>query len=248
MRTDILGVGIDGMTKEEALALAAERIRAERFTRVYTPNPLMIRQALKDPQFRQIINRGHINLADGIGVILAARILALPLHHRAAGIEFGQLLLSYAARTGRRVFLLGGRPGVAKRAAARLTKQLPGLIICGIHHGYFSDSQATAVIRKIEATHADIVLVCLGSPKQERWIDAHRPRGVLLMAALGGSLDVWSGHTERAPRILSHMGLEWLWRMMSEPRRLSGIVPICQFLAAAVAERMKQKKQQAKVK
>ena len=94
----------------------------------------------------------------------------------------------------------------------------------------------------IAHSHADILLVCLGSPRQERWIAANRPAGVLAAAALGGSLDVWAGNVTRAPRVLSRLGLEWLWRMCLEPKRFSGLADIAVFLAAILRERLKSLK------
>lgn len=233
MRMDMFGVAIDNITKNEAITLVAKRIRQKQNTVVYTPNPIMMYQAMNDVAFRRTLNRAHLNLPDGVGLRIAAELMSLPLSHRVAGIEFGETLLSLAARTGLRVFLLGGKAGVAVAAARRLRQRYPRLMICGVHHGYFSDSESQAVCERIERARTDILFVCLGSPRQEKWIAEYAPRSVLVSAALGGSLDVWAGHVTRAPRALSSMGLEWLWRMCAEPRRLAKLPDIIGFLAAA---------------
>ena len=236
MRIDMFGVGINNITKNEAITLVDKRIRQMQNTVVYTPNPIMMYQAMNDSDFRRTLNCAHLNLPDGVGLRIAAELMSLPLSHRVAGIEFGETLLSLAARTGLRVFLLGGKAGVATAAARKLRQKHPTLIICGVHHGYFADSESQAICDRIERVQTDILLVCLGSPRQEKWIAEHSPRSVLVSAALGGSLDVWAGNVTRAPRVLSAMGLEWLWRMCTEPRRLAKIPDIIGFLAAAAAE------------
>lgn len=236
MRANMLGVGIDNITGSEAMTLVARRIRQKQNTVVYTPNPTMMYQAMKDSDFRRTLNRAHLNLPDGVGLRIAAALLSLPLSHRVAGIEFGESLLAFAARTGLRVFLLGGKTGVATAAAQKLRQKHPTLTVCGVHHGYFAESESQAICDRIERVRADILLVCLGSPRQEKWIAKHHPRGVLVSAALGGSLDVWAGNVTRAPHVLSAMGLEWLWRICLEPNRLAKLPHILAFLCTAAAE------------
>ena len=241
MRVNMLGVGIDAVTKQQALQRVLRRMKEHKYTAIYTPNPIMIRHALRDSRFCRTLNRAHLNLPDGTGLILAAKILELPLSHRVAGIELGEALIGLAEREGLRVFLLGAKPHIADLAAQKLKKKHPRLIVCGTHHGYFSEDDTPKICERIASTRTDILLVCLGSPRQERWIAANRPRGVLVSAALGGSLDVWAGNVARSPKVISHLGLEWLWRMCLEPRRLVGLADITVFLAAVLRERIERK-------
>lgn len=234
MRIHMLGVGIDNVTRDQALRAVQRRIASQQPTVIYTPNPIMIHQAMQDDRFRRTLNRAALNLPDGIGLLLAARLMGLPLTERVAGIEFGQELLALAARKKLRVFLLGATPGTAEQAARNLQKQMPKLTVCGTHHGYFKQAESPEICRKIENARTDILLVCLGSPAQEIWIDTHHPKGVLVSVALGGSLDVWAGRVMRAPRLLSDLGLEWLWRMIREPHRLAKLPAILEFLLAAL--------------
>ena len=238
MKIRLLGVKINAVSKSQALYAVCQRIRQKRYTVIYTPNPIMVSHALRDGKFRRILNRAHLNLPDGVGLVLAAKILGLPLTERVAGIELGEALLSLAEREGLRVFLLGAKPHIADLAAQKLKKKHPRLIVCGTHHGYFREDDTPKICERIASTRTDILLVCLGSPRQERWIAANHPRGVLVAAALGGSLDVWAGNVTRAPRVLSRLGLEWLWRMCLEPRRFSGLADITVFLAAVLRERL----------
>ena len=144
-----------------------------------------------------------------MGVLYSAKILGRPLKSRVPGIEFAQGLLAWMAGHGKRLFLLGAKPGVAELAAANLKSTYPGLIICGTHDGYFQEDGP--VVEEIRASAADVVFVCLGAPKQELWMVHNGPAtGAHLMIGLGGSLDVFAGVVERAPKTFQKLGLEWL--------------------------------------
>jgi N-acetylglucosaminyldiphosphoundecaprenol N-acetyl-beta-D-mannosaminyltransferase len=131
MRINLLGVSVDCQKKGEALRYVQERIAQKRPTRIYTPNPVIIQTAARNPVFRDVLNRADLNLPDGSGLLLAARILSLPLSERVAGIEFAEALLALAQQNGYGVFLFGGKPGVAHAAASRLKQRFPNLRICG---------------------------------------------------------------------------------------------------------------------
>ncbi len=189
-----------------------------------TPNAVMLDAARRDSSLCALLNRADLSLADGAGVLLAARHANVSLPCRIAGIAFGEKLLSEAAARGWRVFLLGGREWVAEDAAERLSGRFSQLCICGTQHGYFDRNGAenTRILAKIRESRADILFVCLGFPLQEQWLDANLPslEGLRLGIGLGGALDVWSGRVRRAPDWISRMGLEWAFRMLCEPRRL----------------------------
>lgn len=244
MKITLLGVNIDAVGRWEAMRILSRRLAAGRQSAVYTPNPIMVWQARKDGAFRAALNRGDLAVADGVGITLGARLAGLSPPPRIAGIELGEDVLNYAARAGLRVFFLGGKEGVARRAAEQLRKRLPALMVCGVHHGYFSKRETDAIIEKIKRARADVVIVCLGSPRQEFWIDQNRRAlgGVRLFMGLGGALDVWAGDLRRAPRAVSKMGLEWAWRMARQPRRLRGLAPISSFFCATLRERGKKRK------
>ena len=201
---------------------------------VVTPNALMLQRCREDPATAALLSRASLSLADGVGVVLAARRQGTPLSAgRVAGIEFGEALLSSAADKGLRVFLLGGEEGIAERAARRLCRRYPTLSVCGTYWGYFDpegedDRRLVSVLR---AVRPDVLLVCMGFPLQETWIAEHLDRlcDVRVIAGLGGSLDVWAGKCRRAPRALSRWGLEWAWRMLLEPRRLRQLPELWRF-------------------
>jgi N-acetylglucosaminyldiphosphoundecaprenol N-acetyl-beta-D-mannosaminyltransferase len=194
----------------------------------------MLDACRRDVRLGVMLGRASLSLPDGAGVLHAARRMGTPLRERVAGIDFGEALLCRAEEQGLRVFLLGGREGVAERAAERLCARHPSLRVCGCCWGYFArDGESDrALIGQIRATRPDVLLVCMGFPLQERWIEAHLHLldGVRVVAGLGGSLDVWSGDLRRAPRFVSRVGLEWAWRMAREPRRLRDLPAVWRML------------------
>lgn len=225
-RTYVHGTGIDRLD----LAGAAGRIVSQLShtvvspCAVFTPNAEMIWRCANDTKLNALINSGDINVPDGIGTVWAAKRLGSPLPGRVPGIELGEAVLSQCAANGIRVYLLGGRQGVAATAAARLSERYAGLNIAGTHHGYFdlNGEPNDSVIEDINAAAPELLIVCLGFPRQEEWILRNRGRlhGVRVIMALGGSLDVWAGEVRRAPAPVRAAGLEWMWRVMSEPSRI----------------------------
>ena len=237
MRTDILGVGFDDLTLDEAAEAGAALVEGGGFHYAVTPNPEFLLTARHDEPFRQALLGADLVLADGVGVTYAAKILGRPLKGRVPGIEFAQRLLAWMAAHGKRLFLLGAKPGVAELAAANLKAAYPGLIVCGTHDGYFQEDGP--VVKAIQESAADVVFVCLGAPKQELWMVRNGPAaGARLMVGLGGSLDVFAGVVERAPEGFQKLGLEWLYRLMKEPKRFGRMAKLPLVLVYALAGRM----------
>lgn len=240
MRTEILGVGFDDLTLAEAVAAGRALLDGQGCHYVVTPNPELVNTARADPAFREALNGADLVLPDGIGVVYAAKILGRPLKGRCPGIDFAAGLMAEMAREGRRLYLLGAKPGVAQAAARNLEAKYPGLNICGVHDGYFQDDGP--VVEDIRSAAADAVFVCLSAPKQEFWMVKNGPAtGAKLLAGLGGSLDVFAGVTERAPEAWQKLGLEWLYRLTREPRRIGRMAKLPLFLVSALAARGKSK-------
>ena len=142
------------------------------------------------------------------------------------------------AGAGKSVFLFGSKPGVAEAAADNLTAAYPGLVISGTCNGYFTDDGP--IIEKINAASPDLLLVCLGAPKQELWMSENASRlNVRLMAGLGGSLDVFAGNVKRAPAAWQRLGLEWLYRLIKEPRRIKRMIKLPLFVLAVIIKRIR---------
>ena len=240
MRTDILGVAFDNTTMDEAVGRAMSLLEQEGPHLVVTPNPEIVRLAQSDRDFAGLIAGADLVLPDGVGILYAAKILGRPLKGRVPGVDFASALMDAMAKTGKRLFLLGAKPGVAEEAARRLAGQHPGLIVCGTHDGYFQED--APVVQAIRAARADVVFVCLGAPKQEKWAAAHgADTGARLFVGLGGSLDVFAGQVERAPKGWQKLGLEWLYRTIRQPSRLKRVAKLPLFLCSAVGARLKGK-------
>ncbi len=240
MRVDILGVGFDNVTMDEALDRAAALMAESGPHMVVTPNAEIVQQAADDPEFSALLAGADLVIPDGVGVIYASKILGRPLRGRVPGIDFASALMERMARSGQRLFLLGAKPGVAEQAAARLSAAHRGLVICGTHDGYFQ--QDAPVADAIRQARADVVFVCLGAPKQEKWIAQNgAASGASLLIGLGGSLDVFAGLVERAPERWQKLGLEWLYRAVKQPARLKRVAKLPLFLGRAVWARVRGK-------
>ena len=188
--------------------------------------------ALHDESFRAILNGASLVLPDGAGVVLGAKILKTPLKEKVAGIDFAANLLGVLEETGGRLYLLGGKPGIAEQAAENMKKTHPKLCICGTADGYFKDE--APVIARINEARADVVFVCLGAPKQECFMHDHRAElNVRLMIGLGGSLDGFAGTVRRAPKWMIRLQLEWLYRLLREPSRIGRMMRLPKFVFAA---------------
>lgn len=227
---NLCGVRIDDLTMERAVQLALAENQGPCW--VVTPNALMLESCRKNTAHAALLNRASLSLADGAGVLLAARRAHTPLTRRIAGIDFGEALLREAEKKGLRVFLLGGKDGIAARAGEKLCARYPALKIAGTYWGYFSEQEEKEVLHHVLLTKPDILFVCLGFPKQETWIWENLPflTDLRVVAGLGGSLDVWAGDVRRAPVLLRRCGMEWAWRMAVEPRRLTQIPSIIRFV------------------
>lgn len=238
MKTDVLGVLYDNVTMDEALARGRELLRGERAAYCVTPNAEMAYEALHDEAFRAILNEASLVLSDGAGVVLGAKILKTPLKQKVAGIDFAQNLLGILEEEGSRLFLLGSKPGIAETAAEKMRQKHPSLIICGTADGYFLDD--ADAVRTINDARADVVFVCLGAPKQERFMHDHCGElNVRLMIGLGGTLDGIAGTVKRAPKWMIRLQLEWLYRLIREPRRFGRMLRLPKFVFAALKKRWK---------
>ena len=240
MRIDVLGVGFDDLTMEEAVAAGMDLLGQEGCHYVVTPNPEIVEVCRENPEAMEAVNGASLVLADGIGVVKGAAMLGTPLKGRVPGIEFAGGLMEKMAEKGLSLYLLGAKPGVAEQAAEKLAARYPGLRIAGTHDGYFKEDGP--VVQAIAESHADAVFVCLGAPKQELWMQKNGPAtGAQLLCGLGGSLDVFAGVVERAPRFWSDHGLEWFYRLCKEPRRIGRMMKLPLFLVHVRREKGKRK-------
>jgi N-acetylglucosaminyldiphosphoundecaprenol N-acetyl-beta-D-mannosaminyltransferase len=220
----LLGVRLTPLAMEEALERARQFIADGSPHMIVTSDALGLIAAQDDEDLRRIMDEADMVTPDGQGVVLAARLLDLPIRERVSGVDMVRRLCEVAAAEGRSVFLLGAAQGVAEEAAGKLREAVPGLQVAGTHHGYFSPEEEVGIIEQIRAARPAVLFVAFGIPKQEKWIRAHLTElGVPVCIGVGGSLDVISGRLKRAPLWVRRCGLEWLFRVLQEPRRLPRI-------------------------
>lgn len=225
---NILGVYVNKYTMEQAVQKAAELIEADGLSMIFTPNSEILLYASNNPDFTQVLNQADMIIPDGIGVVYGARILGEPLKERVAGYDLVCNLLPIMAQKGQSVYLLGAKPSVAEQAAANLTEKYPGLVIAGIHDGYFKDDEE--VIADINKANPDFLMVCLGFPKQEQWIFDNRDKlNARLAIGAGGCLDVFAGTVARAPEFYCKHGIEWLYRLVKQPSRFVRMLALPKF-------------------
>lgn len=229
----VRGVYFDNVTLEEASDRLRASVKEGRQESVFTPNSEIVQACIDEPSLYDIVNAATLVIPDGIGVVKAARILGKPLKGKVAGVDLGRCVLDFAAQDGVPVYLLGGKPGVAKTAAERLCAEYAGLKIVGTRDGYFEKTGAETdeVVRAVNESGAQVLFVCLGAPAQEKWIVENRDRmpSVRVFLGLGGSLDVYAGTVRRAPKLFIRLGLEWFYRLLKEPRRIGRMMRLPKF-------------------
>ena len=220
-RVNVLGVGVDPLTVEELHAEIENLVRGRKRGLVLNANAHCLNLCYEDPALRGFLNSAEVVFCDGAGVMLAARILGGRIPARITYADWAWQLAAFAAARGFSLYFLGARPGVAREAARRLKERYPELEIAGVRHGYFDRSENEAVVEEINAAAPDILLVGLGMPLQEHWLMENRQRLDVGVALTGGAVfDYVSGRLRRGPRLLTRGGLEWLARLLAEPRRL----------------------------
>lgn len=231
---DILGYGVDTFTFDQAVDYIVQT-----HGQIVTINPEMIETANKNPDFKNIINNAEMVVPDGIGVQLGLKILGYDVK-RIAGIDLGKALLKRAYYLKKSVALIGAKQDIVENAVVNLKSEIPDLNIIYYHDGYFDDD--SSIIDDLKDKKPDFVMVALGSPKQEFFIN--KLKTVLpdsVMIGLGGSFDVWAGAVKRAPIIYRNLGLEWLYRTLCEPQRFKRIFPTLPlFVLKILKERLKK--------
>ena len=217
---EILGVRIDDATYADLMARVDAFVGSGEPHQIITVNVEMLMAAHDDPAFAMVLESGDLNVADSVGVTLAARLLGRPLKERVTGSDGIYRLAAHSAQRGYRLYLLGAAPGVAELTAQSLTAESPRLEIAGTYAGSPHASDEDDIIRRVRAANPDVLLVAYGVPAEEQWILRNRLRlGVPVMMGVGGAFDFAAGVTKRAPGWMRRMGLEWLYRLVKEPWR-----------------------------
>lgn len=239
MRHNVLGIEIDAVTEAEALNIITGFVREGGAHQVVTANPEILDNATRNLPLHDLIRRAALVTADGQGVLLAGRILGTPFPARVTGIELAEALCRESAARDLSLYFLGAEPGVVDEAAAKMRAAYPGVKIVGTHHGYFRNEGPAEVLADITRTQPDILLVGMGSPYQETFIDENLARcGVSVGIGVGGSFDVLSGRVQRAPEIFIRLRLEWLYRIASDRKRWKRALALPRFVLKVLRQRL----------
>ena len=224
-KVNIFGVMVDKLTMDAALSRVKSWLDEEtRGHVIYTPNSEIIMAARRDKAFCALLNTADMVTPDGIGVVAAARILGSSLPERVGGFDLTDKVIAYLGERGGRLFILGGKKGVAEKAAENLKARYPNLVIAGVNDGYFTED--AKVVEKVALSRPDYLMVCLGAPKQEAWIGAYRDAlCAKVIIGAGGSADVFAGTAQRAPEVFIRHNLEWLYRIVKGKRLRRSLPP-----------------------
>lgn len=237
----VLGIRVDEYDMQGALEhlarLLKEKKPPQNLAQVVTINPEGVMLAREDETLRQVVERAALVTPDGSGILWAANKLGQPLKERVTGVDLLEQLCAQAAQEGWTVFFLGAKPGIADQAAVEMTGRYPGLQIIGTENGYFREREKE-VIAHIRSCQPDLLFAALGMPFQEHWLYQHRKElGCKVAVGVGGSFDVLAGTVKRAPKLWQKLRLEWLWRLLSDPKRWRRYLAIPRFMQAVEKER-----------
>lgn len=221
VRLHILGVRIDNFTMQAAIDGIMALLKKPGPYQVSFVNPHYINEAVRIPDYKQVLDDSEFVLADGFGTKLAGKILHRPIRQNLCGTDLFPRLCASLNGTGKSLFLLGAAPGAAERVAEWVQERYPELDIRGTHHGFFTPEEEEHVIAQIAESGADLLVVAMGVPRQELWIHQHLDRlGVKTAIGFGGLFDYFAGRVPRAPQWVREIGMEWVYRLIQEPRRM----------------------------
>jgi len=239
-RTRILGVDVHDVTIEEALQRIQEMIEARTPHHIVTVNPEFVMIAQKHDEFRDVLNRADLQVADGIGIVWASRVNGKRIRGRVTGVDLVNAFSRLAGEQRYRLYLLGAAPGVAEIAARILADRHPGLVIVGTYSGSPRREEESQICDRIRQARPDVLLVAFGAPMQDIWI--RRTMDILkvpVSIGVGGTFDFIAGVQTRAPGWMRELGLEWLYRLVREPRRWRRMLRLPRFVAAVIGSRVR---------
>lgn len=223
---------------QQTVAWLTEAVDSGRPHQIITANPIMVMKALEEPAYMKVMLGGELLVPDGTGVVWAANVAGMPVAERVPGFDLMHELFKVGETRGWKVYLLGSASEVIQATAARIKELYPGIVICGIRDGFFGPEQDDEVIGAIREAKADLLFVARGADTQEPWIARHKERlGVPVMMGVGGSFDVISGKTKRAPAVFQKLRLEWFYRLLKEPSRYKRMLALPKFAVKVLRAR-----------
>ncbi len=228
--TYVMGVPFDVIKMEEASDRIMKFFEDGGCHIICTPNPEIVMAAQEDQMLMNILKAADMVVPDGIGVVWASKFNKVKIEERVAGYDLCHSVFKKMAKEGKTVYFFGGAPGIAHKAAEKMMKQYSGLKVVGTRNGYFSANDEKEIIREIHKLSPDLLLVGIGSPKQEKWIYENlRFTGAKAAIGVGGSFDVMAGSVKRAPKIFQKLGLEWFYRLLCQPTRIGRMMKLPKF-------------------
>ncbi len=236
--THVLGVPFDTYTMKEAVGRVMTFLGDGGQHIICTPNPEIVMEAQNDKELMEILKASDMVIPDGIGVVWASKYSEIKIKERVPGYDLTQNVFDKIKDMDYTVYFFGGAPGVASAAAKKMMHKYEGLKIVGTRNGYFNKNDEAKIIDDIKKSKADILLVGLGAPKQEKWIyDNMRFTGAKVCIGVGGSFDVMSGNVKRAPKIFCKLGLEWFYRLITQPTRIKRMMRLPKFALKVLKEK-----------
>lgn len=237
-RVAVLNVMIDAVTMKEAVDRVEHFIALKKPHLVVTPNAEIVMMANQDKELANIINNADLVVPDGAGVVWAAHYNGDIMPERVAGYDLVQNLLRAAAIKKYGIYMLGGAPGIVEKARDAAEKLYPGLQIVGTRHGFFTRNDENEIVNHIKSCKPDVLLVALGVPRQEKWLSAYLyqlqvPVGI----GVGGTFDVMAGTVKRAPLWMQNAKIEWLYRLISEPKRAIRMLALPKFVIQIITSK-----------
>ena len=221
MRTIFLGVPVDLLSFDDSGARAVGALTSRQLTRHVALNVAKLVKMQRDAELRRDVVESDIVGIDGMGIVWGARALGLQVPERVAGVDLMERLLEVCAIQDFRPYFLGARQDVLGRAVANAVQRWPGLVFAGYRNGYFGAQEEPAVVEDIRRSGADCLFIGMPTPRKERFLHRYRKElGVPFIMGVGGGFDVLAGHVARAPQGVQRAGLEWLFRIYQEPRRM----------------------------
>lgn len=230
LKETYLGVHVSPLTYEGIINSLKSRMADGEQSTIIAVNPEKVMTAQRDAEVKELINNSTFQIADGVGMLLASKLKGGNITSRVTGVDMMATLLEFAATEGHPVYFYGAKEEVVKKAIANIQNDLPALKVAGYTNGYDRDEEA--LIARIQQSGAKLIFVALGSPTQELWIrrNLDRLRDVLVFQGVGGSFDVFSGTVKRAPVFFRKTGTEWLYRLLSDPKRFKRQLNLPKFL------------------
>lgn len=240
MRNKLFNLEIDNLTLLEALEKIDDLIASGGCHHVVTANPEILYRALSDKGLYETIEQASLVTADGQGVLLAGKLLDQPFKARVTGIDLAEALCATSGERGHKIYFLGGKEGISKKAQMAILRRYPNANIVGEHHGYFKND-IEPLLADLREKQPDILLVAMGSPYQEEFILRYQKLlNIPVAIGVGGTLDVFSGEVKRAPELVQTLKLEWAYRILSDPKRWRRTLVLPKFVLAILKEKYKK--------